>query len=153
MRGAAPVGHLLELPDVEQAAVACLRLWCDGTAAQARLWGDLAGALGPGHGRTALKALERLLDLIVTHGRRPLMRHGLDCRCVGGDECAFAHLVAAAAGGEREDALLMASLLVPPGLAPEAVELAGQFGLGLRRMAVSYRPAAGAPEARPEVLH
>jgi hypothetical protein len=152
MRGGAPVGHLLELPEVEQGAVACLRLWCEGPETQARLWNDLAHALGSAHGGTALKALEQLLGLILRHGRRPLMRHGLDCRCVGGDECAFANLVAAAAEGEREDALLIASLLVRPGLAPEAVELAGQFGLALRRMHARGLPPA--PElARPDILH
>lgn len=151
MRGGAPVGHLLELPDIEQGAVACLRLWCDGPDAQARLWRDLSAALGTAHGSTALKALERLLTLVVRHGRRSLMCHGTDCRCVGGDEAAFANLVAAAAAGERKDALLLASLLVHPGMAPEAADLAAQFGLALRRMAIGRPPTAEI--FRPEVLH
>lgn len=152
MRGGAPVGHLLDLPDVEQAAVACLRLWCDGPESQARLWNEVACALGPAHGRTVLKGLERLLALIVAHGRRPLMRHSPGCRCVGGDEAVFAHMVAAAAGGEREDAMLIAALLVQPGMAPQVAELAQQFGLGLRRTVVS-RGAAAAEVSRPDILH
>jgi hypothetical protein len=80
------------------------------------------------------------------------MRHGPDCRCVGGDEAAFAHLVAAAAADEREDAALMASLLVRPGIALEAVALAGQFGLGLRRMQLSCRAPAAAV-SRPGIIH
>ena len=42
------------------------------------------------------------------------MRHSIECRCLGGDEACFANLVATAAEGEREDALLMATLMVEP---------------------------------------
>lgn len=146
VRGGVPVGHLSELPHVEAGAIACLRLWCDGAGSQARLWDGLAGALGAAHGKRALGAFEGLVGLIVAHGRRPLMRHHRDCICVGADEAAFAALIAAAADGEREDAMLLAALLVRPGVSPEVVELAGEFGLALRRMALcDSRPIGSAP--------
>ncbi len=151
-RGGVPVGHLAELPQVEAGAVMCLRLWCDGAEAQARLWSDLSGALGAGPAREALSAFERLVGLLVRHGRRPLMRHHRQCSCVGADEAAFATMVAAAADGQREDAALLASLLVPPVLALDLAELAEAFGLGLRRMSLSWAPTAGAPE-HPDILH
>jgi hypothetical protein len=147
-----PVGHLAELPQVEAAAVVCLRLWCDGAEAQARLWSDMAGGLGAGSARKALAAIERLVGLLARHGRRPLMRHGRECACVGADEAAFATMVAAAAEGAREDAVLLAALLVPPVLAAGLAEQARVVGLALRRMPLcAGREAVAAP--RPGSLH
>jgi hypothetical protein len=147
-RGGAPVGHIADLPQIEAGAVACLRLWCDGAEAQARLWADLSGALGAAEARAALKALERLVGLIVRHGRRPLMRHGRACGCVGADEAAFATLIAAAADGARADATLLAALLVPPGMAAGAAELAGAFGAALRWMSLIGDPPEGGGRRR-----
>jgi hypothetical protein len=151
-RGGVPVGHLAELPQVEAAAVVCLRLWCDGAEGQARLWSDLAGALGAGPARDALTAFERLVGQLARHGRRPLMRHGRECACVGADEAAFATMIAAAAQGEHEDAVLLAALLVPPALAAGLAEQAGVVGLALRRMSLcTGREADAAPP--PSRLH
>jgi hypothetical protein len=151
-RGGAPVGHLAELPQVEAGAVVCLRLWCDGAEAQARLWTDLRGALGGGPARDALRAFERVAGLLARHGRRPLMRHHRDCACVGADEAAVATLVAAAAEGACEDAALLAALLVRPAFAPELAALAREFGLALRRMALCSSPLGQAAGER-DVLH
>jgi hypothetical protein len=151
-RGGVPVGHLAELPQVEAGAVVCLRLWCDGAEGQARLWTDMAAALGAGPARDALQALERLVGQIARNGRRPLMRHGRACACVGADEAAFATMVATAAEGEREDAVLLAALLVAPALAAEVAELAGVVGQALRHMSLCTAPAAVAAP-HPDRLH
>ena len=50
-----------------------------------------------------------------------------------GDEAAFAEVVRLAAGGEREDALMIACCLVRPDLAPALVHLAEQAGIRLGR--------------------
>ena len=142
-RGGAPVGRLAELPEVEAAAVACLRLWCDGAESQARLWADLRGALGDGTARDALKAFERLVALLAREGRRPLLRHHRACACVGADEAVFAMLVAAAAEGDRDDATLLAA---------ELAELAGAFGLALGRLSLCTAPVPS-PASHGETLH
>ena len=139
IRGATPVGQLTDLDPMEQAAVLCLRLWSDGPRGQAQIHRDLAEALGPGAGNGAATALDDLCALVACHGRRPLMRHQHGCRCLGGDEACFASLVALAVEGDREDALLMAMLLVRPDIAPPLVAAAQTFGLSLRRMALKAR--------------
>ena len=133
-RGGAPVGVLSDLADVEAAAVICLRLWCDGPDSKAAVRADFTDALGPEGGARAMREFEQLLGLCARHGRRPLMRHGVHCKCVGADEACFANCIAAAAEGDLNDAMLIATLLVRPDMAPMAVPLAAAFGLALRRM-------------------
>lgn len=133
-RGGAPVAHLADLDPVAAAAVLQLRAWGDGDGAA--ILRDFLRALGPGAGGRAAADLDQLCGLIARHGRRPLMRHGRSCRCVGADEACFATFVATAAEGAREDALLVAMLLVRPDFAPCLVGLAQQVGLALRRMAL-----------------
>lgn len=151
--GAAPVGDIATLPATEAGAVLYLRLWCDGPEAQERVWNDFATGLGAGHGRTALHSLEQLCLLCARHGRRPLMRHHLTCRCLGADEACFARFVAAAAEGEQEDAMLMATLLVRADMAPSLVGLARTFGLALRRLALRRGIPAAGPEGPGATLH
>ena len=103
-RGGAPVGYVAELGPVEAGAMLYLRLWCDGPDAQSKIWKDFATLLGPQHGRKVLKSFKALCDLCVRHGRRPLMRHHVICKCLGADESCFANFIGYANEGEREDA-------------------------------------------------
>lgn len=135
-RGGAPVGFITELGAIEANAVLYLRLWCGDHNAQTQVWNDFATALGPKNGRSALKSLEALCDLCVSHGRRPLMRHHVTCKCLGSDEACFANFVGYASEGEREDALMIATTIVHPNMAPVLVCLAQDFGLALRQMAI-----------------
>ncbi|MEM9267882.1 MAG: hypothetical protein AAGA78_02965 [Pseudomonadota bacterium] len=133
-RGSAPVGYVTELDPVESRAVLYLRLWCDGPGSQAKVWNEMATQLGPKRGRAALKAFERLCNLCVQHGRRPLVRHHVACKCVGADESCFANFIGYASEGQQEDALLIATTIVRPDMAPSLVRLAQEFGLALRQM-------------------
>ncbi|MEM6635731.1 MAG: hypothetical protein AAF667_07550 [Pseudomonadota bacterium] len=135
-RGGAPVGYLTELGPVEAGAVMYLRLWCDGPDSKRQVWSDFANALGPQEGSEALRSFECLCDLCVRHGRRPLMRHHVSCKCLGADESCFANFIGYASEGERDDALLIATTIVSPNMAPALVGLAQEFGLALRRMAL-----------------
>lgn len=56
-------------------------------------------------------------DLVAGHARRPLCGHAVDCPAVCSDECVLARFVALAAEGAREEAILIASLLVRPDVA------------------------------------
>jgi len=150
-RGGAPVGFVTELGPVEAGAVLYLRLWCDGPDAQAQVWNDFATALGPRYGREALKSFETLCDLCARHGRRPLMRHDVTCKCLGADESCFANFVGYASEGDREDALMIATTIVRPDMAAMLVSLAQDFGLALKRMALK---AKGLPDiATSKTLH
>ena len=148
-RGGAPVGYVTELGPVEAGAVLYLRLWCDGPDARAQVRDDFATALGTERGRKALKAFEYLCDMCVRHGRRPLMRHNVTCKCLGADESCFANFIGYATEGEREDALLIATTIVRPDMAPPLVGLAQDFGLALRHMAIK----AQHPISEPTKLH
>ena len=101
--------------------------------------------------RAGMRHFEGLVAILAREGRRPLMRHALACRCVGSDEVVFAHLLATAAMGEREDAMLVATLLVPAPLMALAAEHARQAGLALARLCL--RRDAPAPETRHATLH
>ena len=151
-RGGAAVGHVAELDAVAAGAVLCLRRWCDGPAAQARLRDDFAAALGPEAGRSALCAFEALCDLCVRHGRRPLMRHHVACECIGADEACFANFVSLASEGDREDAMLVATILVRADVAICLLAHAEAYGLALRRMALRVRPTQ-APPSSAKILH
>ncbi len=133
-RGGAPVGFVTELDGIEAASVIYLRLWSDGPEAQNSVWNDFAASLGPDQGNKAIKSFEHLCSLCSQYGRRPLMRHSVSCKCLGSDESCFANFIAAAATGEREDAMLIATLLVRPDVAPLITSLAADFGLALKRM-------------------
>lgn len=133
-RGGAPVGFITELDSLEAASVIYLRLWCQGGESQANVSSDFSASLGPDEGRRALKSFEELCRLCAQHGRRPLMRHSVNCKCLGADESCFANFIVAAATGEHEDAMLMATLLVRPDMAPVLTGLAAAFGLALKRM-------------------
>lgn len=133
-RGGAPVGFLTELDGIEAASVIYLRLWCDGPESQANVWNDFASSLGTDQGQKALKSFEDLCGLCSKHGRRPLMRHSVNCKCLGADESCFANFIGTAVMGERDDAMLIATLLVRPDVAPLLTSLATEFGLALKRM-------------------
>ena len=154
-RGAAPVGHLETLDAIEAASVIYLRLWSDGPDAQASVVQDFTQTLGIKAGCKAVEAFQDLCAICTQYARRPMMRHGVSCQCVGADECCFATFVATATDGDREDAMLIATLLVRPDVAPIAASLAAQFGLSLKRMQlrapVDYKRAAPLPHGA--VLH
>ncbi|MEM9584105.1 MAG: hypothetical protein AAGA08_13420 [Pseudomonadota bacterium] len=158
-RGGAPVGFVTELGPVEAGAVLYLRLWCDGPDAQAQVWSDFAAALGPKDGHRAMKAFESLCGLCAQHGRRPLMRHSVGCKCLGADESCFANFIGYASDGEREDALLIATTIVRPDMAPSLVGLAQDFGLALKRMSIKANTTPTTPKidepvtTKPRFLH
>lgn len=130
-RGAAPVGMLAELPALEQSAILALRQWCAGPEARAQVAEKFHQVLAPPRADQELQHCAQLFDMVVTCSARPLMRHGADCACFGGDENAFAQLVAAAALGNRDEALIFALALITPPAAFAVVRAAEPVGMAL----------------------
>jgi hypothetical protein len=126
--GGAPVGHLDSLPALESLSVRALRRWCDG--GPDAVAEDLSDRLGT-RGESAAQAFDALCRHCLAGCRRPMMRHGGGCPCLGADEAAFARLVQTATEGEREDALMLACCMVRHDLAPSLVHLAQAAGLAL----------------------
>lgn len=131
--GAAAVGRISELPPLERQVIRCLRFWCAGPTGHGALGRELAQRLGEPEAERVTDRLGELLHVTASHARRPLMSHSLDCPCAGGDECVFARFVSLAAEGAREEAVLMASLIVRADLALCLAQLAEDVGLGLMR--------------------
>jgi hypothetical protein len=141
-RGGAPVGILDDLDRAEALAVLCLRLWCDGARGQGEVARTFAKGLGEDRAASALEAFAGLLDLCVRYGRRPLMHHKVGCRCLGADEACFANFLMSAAEEEREDAMLLATLMVRADAAPILAEAGRAVGLTLRSLARGPGPLA-----------
>lgn len=70
--------------------------------------------------------------------------HKPHCTCIGADERCFAHFIETAATGRREDALLLATLMVREDAAPLAVAHAQHLGLALMRMDIGDAGTASA---------
>ena len=151
-RGGTPVGFITELDEIEAASIIYLRLWSDGPESQANVWTDFTSSFGSDQGRTILKSFEHLCNLCAQYGRRPLMRHSVQCKCVGSDESCFANFIGAAAAGDRDDAMMIATLMVRPDVAPLITSLATDFGLALKRMNLTAPRdlAGGRTEHRPQ---
>ena len=130
-RGIAPVARIDDLPPLEATLVCCLRLFYDGDAARAGLERGLKDHLDPSRGTALLARFGELAELMRRYARRPLLRRHPGCGLAGTDESAFAAMVAAAAQGEREDAMLIAVCMVEAQVAPPVIALAEQVGLGL----------------------
>jgi hypothetical protein len=137
--GGASVGRLDTLPPLEGLSVRALRRWCDG--GPDALAEDLTDHLGH-RGEGAAQAFDALCRHCLAGCRRPLLRHGGGCPCLGADEAAFARLVQTATEGDREDALMLACCMVRHDLAPLLVHLAQVAGLALAwALAAQGRPA------------
>ncbi|WP_282121073.1 hypothetical protein [Ruegeria atlantica] len=152
-RGGAAVGRLSDLSPIEAGAVMYLRLWSESPEARSDAASDFEIALGLDQGRAAMMTLDRLCGLCVHHGRRPLVRHGLGCSCLGADENCFAQMIAAASEGAREDAMMMATLIVRPDFAPALASLSEEMGMVLRRMTASVPLPTTGHRTPSAVLH
>ncbi|WP_170763806.1 hypothetical protein [Ruegeria lacuscaerulensis] len=152
-RGGTAVGRLSDLTPIEAGAVMYLRLWGDGASGRADAASDFKVALGVDCGRAAMLTLDRLCSLCANYGRRPLIRHGLGCSCLGADENCFAQMIAAASEGAREDAMMMATLIVRPDFAPALTSLSEELGLALRRMTAAIPIPNTGHETPSAMLH
>ena len=89
-RGGAPVGYLSELNQLEQNAILFLRYWSQSAKAdhdlQSKFWADITYDLGITKTRQAIEAFDEIFTLCVKYSRRPIMKHDLECKCIGGDE-------------------------------------------------------------------
>ncbi|MCA1335216.1 hypothetical protein [Pseudooceanicola marinus] len=152
VRGAEAVAKITTLPLHEALVIGALRARCDGAAAHGTFVDELAGLMGPATAERIEAALDGFFDLVLRHGRRPVLRHSASCACVGADEAVLAHLVSIATGGDSEDAMLMACLLVRADMAPAVVSQARLLGLELQRGAPDHPHPPAAP-GRAVTLH
>lgn len=133
--GAAVVGRLTEIAAWEASLILSLRFWMEGPEGQAEVWNTFARGLGARDGRAELRGFETLLATLGSCARRPLVRHGLGCTCIGSDEAMVLTLVREAAQGDLAEAAMIASLLVPARHAEPVALMAAQVGQAMQRIA------------------
>lgn len=134
-RGGAAVGRLQDLGAIEAGAVLCLRLCFEGPASPDRL--GFERDMGRYGGHIALGAIGDICAIWRGFGRRPMACHHLRCACLGADEACIAHLVRAALDGERDDAMMLATLMVRADQALGVVAHAERAGTALARLAAT----------------
>ena len=139
-RGGVTVGTLSDLPPLEAGAVIYLRHWFSGNETRAQMRRDFEVNFGPEMAEAAFETFGYLCNFCATHGRRPLVRHGMTCKCLGADENCFANLLASAAEGQDDDAHILASLIVTPRKAQELTQLASDCGLLLLQIMTPHLP-------------
>lgn len=140
-RGGVPVGMINDLGPIENAAVLFLRLWSDGAEGREKVLIGFEAALGQAEGARATANFAQLYDLCLHYGRRALVRHDVNCRCLGADESCFGNFLACAVEGTSEDAALIATLIVRPDMAMPLAGLAQSVGLSLLRVGKASVPA------------
>ena len=79
-------------------------------------------------------ALQFLYNKLQNNGRRRLVSHDLNCKCVGADENCFAQLVTRSTYTDKKDSILIGLLLTDADLAPELVYAAEDFAVGVQAL-------------------
>lgn len=144
--GGATVADIRTLDGLQSLAILMFRDWFDGPAGRTRVEQVFEGALGTGAGVAGLDAWDEMMTVLSDGVRRPVMRHSLTCQCVGADEAVIAQVIALAGRGEREDAMLILSLLVSGERLLPAIHSAERAGRALMRINLrDRRTAAPAP--------
>lgn len=151
--GAASVGTLADVDAITAAAVIYLRMWFDSPEHRQSVRDDMTMTLGASRGRQALNSFDELCSISARHGRRPMMRHAVKCKCIGADEACFANFIVVASGGEREDAMLIATLMVRPDLAAVITSLATDFGFALKQMRLAAPRDIATAHPQQTILH
>ncbi len=103
-RGAAPIGHMLELPPLEMMAIVYLHMWCEGGPSRVRK--DSILALGQTNGPIYSSEFLSLMLVLIHKSHRRIMRDQATLQCFGGDESSIANMIAAAAGDIKAVLLL-----------------------------------------------
>lgn len=147
------VGRLSDCPHWEADLVMAIRLWLEGADGQNRLWTAYARSFGSASGRSKLKQFEAMLRELLLHARRPLVRHGLTCDCIGSDEAIVQTIVREAVRGDLEEARMIASLIVPARHADMVATYAAEVGKTMKTMSVNVAPSRPSTSGPTPILH
>jgi len=121
-RGAAPIGHMHELPPLEMLVIVYLRMWCEGGPSRVQMRKNFILALGQNVVSLHSSTFASFMLVLIHKSRRNIMRHQATCKCFGGDE------------SDIEEALLFTSHLVPSKTAHELMQPAEEVGLAFDQM-------------------
>lgn len=130
-------GRLCDVAPSEAQLIRALRRWGMGPAARACMQDQLCSSLGETRGTRAAEQWVEFLDFLALWQHRPLCIRTVADEEISADEACLARFVTTATEGDREDAVLMATLLVRTDAALVLYPLAVQVGLALRQLSLA----------------
>ena len=133
-KGGSPVAVISDLSWEEHLVIYYFRCCFDGSEALLEVHEEFRFYLGIEIANKTIGALQFLFSKLQNNGRRRLVRHDLNCKCVGADENCFAQLVTRSTYLDKKDAILIGILLTDADLAPELVYAAEDFAEGVQAL-------------------
>ena len=133
-KGGSPVAVISDLSWEEQLVIYYFRCCFEGSEALLEVHEEFRFYLGNETANKTIGALQFLFSKLQNNGRRRLVRHDLNCKCVGADENCFAQLVTRSTYIDKKDAILIGILLTDADLAPELVLAAEDFAIGVKSL-------------------
>ena len=132
--GGSPVAIMSDLSWEEYLVIYYFRCCFESSQALLEVHEEFSFYLGSEEADKTLGALKFLFSKLQSKGRRHLVRHDLNCKCVGVDENCFAQLVTRSTHADKKDAILIGILLSDADLAPELVYAAEDFAMGVKSL-------------------
>ena len=133
-KGGSPVAVISDLSWEEHLIIYYFRCCFEESQALLEVHEEFHFYLGAEIANKTIGALQFLFNKLQNNGRRRLVRHDMNCKCVGADENCFAQLVTRSTYVDKQDAILIGILLSDAELAPELVYAAEDFALGVQAL-------------------
>ena len=134
VKGGSPVAKMSDLSWEEHLIIYYFRCCFEESEALLEVHEEFSFYLGSEVADKTLGALKFLFNKLQSNGRRHLVSHDLNCKCVGADENCFAQLVTRSTYIDKKDAILIGILLTDADLAPELVYAAEDFAVGVQAL-------------------
>ena len=134
IKGGSPVAIMSDLSWEEHLVIYYFRCCFEGSDALIEIHKEFSFYLDTETANKTIQALQFLFRKLQNNGRRRLVRHDLNCKCVGADENCFAQLVIRSTYRDKKDAILIGVLLTDADLAPELVYAAEAFAVGVQAL-------------------
>ena len=134
IKGGSPVAIMSDLSWEEHLVIYYFRCCFEGSEALLEIHEEFRFYLGTEKATKTIGALQFLYNKLQNNGRRRLVSHDLNCKCVGADENCFAQLVTRSTYTDKKDSILIGLLLTDADLAPELVYAAEDFAQGVQAL-------------------
>jgi len=134
IKGGSTVAIMSDLSWEEHLVIYYFRCCFVGSEALLEIHEEFSFYLGTETANKTIGALQFLFTKLQNSGRRRLVSHDLNCKCVGADENCFAQLVTRSTNTDKNDAILIGILLTDADLAPELVYAAEDFAQGVQAL-------------------
>ncbi len=138
--GGSPVAVLSSLKREDFLCIFYLRCFCENLTNRKAMSDEFCHYLGNDKGMRIMFTLENIHEILFKKGRKQLVLHNIYCDCVGADENSFIHLISRSTLTDKNDSMLIATIMTNSYIAPQLVKLAEDFAIGIREIlqVVSY---------------